>query len=174
MTEIQGKSILARVRARFELARVRITESRLYFYFDELSIYKWTEPWNIKGRFPKSWGLRASVSSSPLPLSLPPCFFFCSRSNFRAVTRLETFATQAIIGVFLSGNLRGCFHDTIHLFSLGWFVDNTYTGFQYKNKKLNRGQLFWPAACMLINKVSDGACQGIFHDVVISIGGIIF
>ena len=68
----------------------------------------------------------------------------------------------------------GCFLGTIHPFSLGWFVDNTYTGFQYKNKKLNRGQLFWPAACMLINKVSDGACQGIFHDVVISIGGIIF
>ena len=50
---------------------------------------------------------------------------------------------------------------------------NTYTGFQYSNKKLNRGQLFWPAACMLINKVSDGACQWIFHDVVISVGRII-
>ena len=24
---------------------------------------------------------------------------------------------------------------------------NTYTGFQYSNKQLNRGQLFWPAAC---------------------------
>ena len=34
----------------------------------------WTEPWNIKGRFPESWGLRASVSSSPLPLPLPPFF----------------------------------------------------------------------------------------------------
>ena len=33
--------------------------------------------------------------SSPLPLPLPP-FFFCSRSNFRAKTRLETLATQAI------------------------------------------------------------------------------
>ena len=50
---------------------------------------------------------------------------------------------------------------------------NTYTGFQYSNKKLNRGQLFWPAACMLIDKVSDDACQWIFHDVVISIGRII-
>ena len=40
-------------------------------YLDELSIYKWTELWNIKGRFPESWGLRASVSSSPLPLPLP-------------------------------------------------------------------------------------------------------
>ena len=38
--------------------------------------------------------------------------------------------------------------------------------------KLNRGQLLWPAACMLINKVSDDACQWICHDVVISIGGI--
>ena len=47
-----------------------------------------------KGRFPESWGLRASVSPSPLPLLLP--FFFCSRSNFRAITRLETFATQAM------------------------------------------------------------------------------
>ena len=30
MTEIQGKSILVRVSARFELARVRVIESRLY------------------------------------------------------------------------------------------------------------------------------------------------
>ena len=30
---------------------------------------------------------------------------------------------------------------------------------QYNNKKLNRGQLLLPAACMLINKVSDDACQ---------------
>ena len=65
----------------------------LSFYFDELSIYKWTVPWNIKGRFPESWGLRASVSSSPLPLPLQP--FFCFRSNFRTITRLETLATQA-------------------------------------------------------------------------------
>ena len=43
---------------------------------------------------------------------------------------------------------------------------------QYNNKKVNRGQLLWPAACMLINKVSDDACQWICHDVVISIGGI--
>ena len=39
-------------------------------------------------------------------------------------------------------------------------------------KKLNRGQLLSPAACMLINKVSDDACQWHGHDVVISIGGI--
>ena len=46
---------------------------------------------------------------------------------------------------------------------------NTY------NKKLNRGQLLWPAECMLINKVSDDVlCQWICHDVVISIGGIHF
>ena len=44
----------------------------LCFYFDELSIYKWTEPWNIKGHFPESLGLRASVSSSLLPLLLQP------------------------------------------------------------------------------------------------------
>jgi len=31
MTEIQGKSILVRVSARFELARVRVIGSRLYF-----------------------------------------------------------------------------------------------------------------------------------------------
>ena len=29
---------------------------------------------------------------------------------------------------------------------------------QYNNKKLNRGQLLWPAAFMFINKVSDDAC----------------
>ena len=37
--------------------------------------------------------LEASVSSSPLPVPLQP--FFCFRSNFRAITRLETLATQA-------------------------------------------------------------------------------
>ena len=42
----------------------------------------------------ESWGLRASVSSSPLPLPLQPFFGF--RSNFRTITRLETLATQAI------------------------------------------------------------------------------
>ena len=31
MTEIQGKSILVRVSARFELARARVIGSRLYF-----------------------------------------------------------------------------------------------------------------------------------------------
>ena len=45
---------------------------------------------------------------------------------------------------------------------------------QYNNKKLNRDQLLWPAACMLINKVSDVACQWICHDAVNSIGGIFF
>ena len=34
-----------------------------------------------------------SVSSSPLPLPLQT--FFCFRSNFRPITRLETLATQA-------------------------------------------------------------------------------
>ena len=34
MTEIQGKSILVRVSARFELGRVRVIESRLYVHND--------------------------------------------------------------------------------------------------------------------------------------------
>ena len=38
---------------------------------------------------------KEGTSSSPLLLPLP-LFFFCSRSNFRAITRLETLATQAI------------------------------------------------------------------------------
>ena len=37
-------------------------------------------------------GLRAIASSSPLPF---PFNFFCSRSYFRPITRLETLATQA-------------------------------------------------------------------------------
>ena len=37
-------------------------------------IHSWTEPWNIKGRFPESWGFRASVSCSSLALPLPPFF----------------------------------------------------------------------------------------------------
>ena len=36
------------------------------------------------------------------------------------------------------------------------------------------GQLLWPTASMLINKVSDDACQWNGHDVVTSIGGIFF
>ena len=39
------------------------------------------------------------VSSSPLPLPLPP-FFFCSCTKFRAITRLQTLATQAISTLF--------------------------------------------------------------------------
>ena len=35
MTEIQGKSILVRVRARFELARVRVIGSQLYIDFSK-------------------------------------------------------------------------------------------------------------------------------------------
>ena len=39
---------------------------------------------------------------SPLPLPLPLKPFFCFRSNFRAITRLETLATQArkVTGTF--------------------------------------------------------------------------
>ena len=44
----------------------------------------------------------------------------------------------------------------------------------YNNKKLNRRQLLSSAAGMLINKVSDDACQWNGHDVVISICGIFF
>ena len=51
---------------------------------------------------------------------------------------------------------------------------NTYTGdpIIHNNKKVTRGQLLSPAACMLINRVSNDACQWNGHDVVISIGGI--
>ena len=40
MTEIQGKSILVRVRARFELARVRDIGSRLYLLQLNKSLYR--------------------------------------------------------------------------------------------------------------------------------------
>ena len=36
------------------------------------------------------------------------------------------------------------------------------------------GQLLWPTASMLINKMNDDACQWNGHDVVTSIGGIFF
>ena len=52
---------------------------------------------------------RNRVSSSPLTLPLPP-FFFCSCSNFRAVTRLETLATQAkkyVADAYLNIEKRG-------------------------------------------------------------------
>ena len=47
------------------------------------------EEWRGRGRGEK-------VFSSPLPLPFP---FFCSRFNFRAITRLETLATPATLGV---------------------------------------------------------------------------
>ena len=46
--------------------------------------------WRGRGRGMKEW--RFPLLHSPSPFHL---FFFCSRSNFRAVTRLETLATQA-------------------------------------------------------------------------------
>ena len=92
----------------------------LCFYFDELSIYKWTEPWNFKGRFPESWGLRASVSSSPLPLQP----FFRFRSNFRAITRLETLATQArdVIDLYPLYTRFSNNHNNSRLFSFLYIV----------------------------------------------------
>ena len=50
------------------------------FYFDELSIYKWTQPWNIKGGFPESWGLRASIPLLPSPS--PSLLFFWPALTF--------------------------------------------------------------------------------------------
>ena len=51
MTEIQGKSILVRVSARFELARVRVIGSQLYCTLYEarngiidLQVYCWSHP----------------------------------------------------------------------------------------------------------------------------------
>ena len=40
-------------------------------YLDKLSIYKWTEPWNFKGRFPESWGFAGKrfLFSPPRPPS---------------------------------------------------------------------------------------------------------
>ena len=40
MTEIQGKSILVRVSARFQLARVRVVGSRLYFIYLQKSMHQ--------------------------------------------------------------------------------------------------------------------------------------
>ena len=52
---------------------------------------------------------------------------------------------------------------------------NTYTGDSIQQHKIkSSGQLLWPTASMLINKVSNDACQWNGHDVVISTGGIFF
>ena len=45
---------------------------------------------------------------------------------------------------------------------------------QFNNKNPNIGQLLWPVASVLINKVSDDAGQWNGHDIVISIGRIFF
>ena len=45
------------------------------------------------------------------------------------------------------------------------YIFNTLPVIQYNNKKLNRGQLLWPGACMSINKVSDDEiCQWNGHE----------
>ena len=49
--------------------------------------------WRGRGRGMKEWRNEGFLFSTPPPPST--FFFFCSRSNFRAVTRLETLATQA-------------------------------------------------------------------------------
>ena len=46
-------------------------------------------------------GEGSEENSSPLSLPLPFFFFFCSRSNFRAITRLESLATQAKVALNL-------------------------------------------------------------------------
>ena len=63
-------------------------------------------------------------------------------------------------------NVLSCVYNEIQY--LYWQFNTTII-LRLNNKKLNRGQLFWPAACMLINKESDDACQWNGHDVVISI-----
>ena len=59
----------------------------------ESAIYKWTEPWNIKGRFQnrKVCGQAFPLLPSPSPFHL----FFGPALTFRAITRLETLATHA-------------------------------------------------------------------------------
>ena len=63
---------------------------------------------NIKGRFSDSWGLRASVSFFPFPHHF---FFFRSRSNFCAITRLACLHTPYIknknSGGFIDGQCKG-------------------------------------------------------------------
>ena len=107
----------------------------LCFYFDELSIYKWTEPWNIKGRFPESWGLRASVSSSPLPLPLQP--FFCFRSTFRAITGLETLATQANVAWSFVAMFENLTKSMLHMVCPIWKFSRVVEGQHYNHTTQN-------------------------------------
>ena len=52
---------------------------------------------------------------------------------------------------------------------------NTYTDDSIQQHKIkSSGQLLWPTASMLVNKVSDDAYQWNGHDVVISIDGVFF
>ena len=58
---------------------------------------------------------------------------------------------------------------------------NTYTGDSIQQQKAQHRSItwprltwLWPAACTLINNVSNSACPWNGHDVVISIGGIFF
>ena len=66
MTEIQGKSIFVRVSARFELARVRVIGSRLYFH----GKIETTESLQKLPMVPPAW----NRDISPLPLKPPKSF----------------------------------------------------------------------------------------------------
>ena len=56
MTEIQGKSILVRVSAKFELARVRVNGSRLYRFFCPFSARMQDKGFNFFMQSPAKMG----------------------------------------------------------------------------------------------------------------------
>ena len=64
MTEIQGKSILVRASARFELARVRVVGSQLYIYLTTLFLHLIRGP--IKWIAALTWSLVNSPTASYL------------------------------------------------------------------------------------------------------------
>ena len=68
-------------------------------------------------------------------------------------------------------NVLSCVYNEIEY--LYWQFNATIKS-STEARENDRGQLLWPATCVLINKVRDNACQWNGHDVVISEGGIFF
>ena len=68
-------------------------------------------------------------------------------------------------------NVLSCVYNEIEY--LYWQFNATIKS-STEARENDRGQLLWPATCVLINKVRDNACQWNGHDVVISVGGIFF
>ena len=118
--------------------------------------------------FSKSWGLRASVSFSPLPLPLPcHSFFLLLSSQCSWRTRAETLATQAS-----QVTISGISIHTHNMTQFFLFVTNSATVFRslplkcvfnkFDSSVLGSGMFFYFFLCFL-KTFCDGCAVALLH-----------